>query len=87
MPVAKSVFAPKLPVPSPSSTEPVLQSPLAIARSGLSSALKSAVVTEKGFVPAVKSVFAPKLPVPSPSRTETVLESELATARSGYCCR
>ena len=81
--MVKSVFGPKLPVPSPSRIETVLELKLATARSGRPSALKSSVVTEWGAVPVVKSVFAPKLPVPAPSRIETVLELEVGYRQVG----
>ena len=82
MPVPKSVFAPKLPVPVPSRIETVSLSRFATARSSLPSPLKSPTATEPGPPPVPKSVFAPKLPVPVPSRIETVSLPAFATARS-----
>ena len=70
MPVPKSVAALKLPVPSPSKIETLLESEFATARSCLPSPLKSPTATEIGPLPVPKLVAALKLPVPSPSRID-----------------
>ena len=68
----------------PSSTDTVPEHPLATARSGSWSPLKSPTATETGKSPTARSgVWRVKLPPALPSSTETVLASWLRTARSG----
>src|SRR5207245_2805946 len=70
-------------VPLPNRTDTLLESALAVTRSGLPSLLKSPTASEPGLVPTPKLVAAPKPPVPLPSRMDMLLELKLATARSG----
>ncbi len=55
-PKVKLVAVPKLPVPVPNSTETLLPSRFATAKSNLPSPLKSPTVTEKGLSPTAKLV-------------------------------
>ena len=73
-PVAKSVVAPKLPVPVPSRIDTLFEPTFATARSGFPSPLKSPMATDGDPDPVAKLVAALKLPVPEPSRIETLLE-------------
>ncbi len=82
VPVAKSVLAPKPPVPLPSSTLTVLSLTFDVARSSLPSPLTSPTATWYGLAPVAKSVLAPKPPVPLPSSTLTVLAPWFAVTRS-----
>src|SRR3989440_11987330 len=74
----------KVPSPLLSSTETVLESKLATARSGLPSPLKSPTATETGLAPATKKVgSASRRPSALITGIEVLLEPKIATARSG----
>jgi len=91
-PVVKSVLAEKLGVDAPGvvvfkNTETLVEFWLAVAKSGLSSPLKSPIKTERGLVPVVKSVLTEKLGVEAPGvvvfkNTETLFELKLVTVKS-----
>src|SRR4051812_22296642 len=85
-PTVKLTGEPKPPEPFPSrtETEPSPCTPVkpATARSGLPSALKSAVTIEIGFEGTENLEGAEKSPAPSPRRTETSPENVLAAATS-----
>src|SRR5207249_116274 len=90
--VSKSCLAAKLGVTAPgavvlSSTETVLETSFATARSSLPSPFRLPTVTDSGLTLVAKSCLAAKLGVAAPgavvlSSTDTVLEPLFATARS-----
>src|SRR2546421_316634 len=61
--------------------------PLATARSGLPSRLKSLTATKIDEAPTGKLVAVPKPPAPLPNRTETSLVLKFDTAKSGLPSR
>ena len=70
----KLVADERLPVALPKNTVMLFEPWLATAKSAWLSPLKSALVTETGFVPAVKFVALAKLPVPAPINIDTSLD-------------
>lgn len=76
------IFAPKLPVPVPSSIDTAANPALATARSCLPSLLRSETATAFGAKAVAKLAGAANVPDPVPIKTDTSLVPPLAVTRS-----